>query len=121
MSGKLKRWGGARSGAGRPKKSTSARQLAKMERAARKWAKETGYDVDGFLLAVIGNDKEKIGAMDIPLRDRITCAKIWKEYTMARVSEQNVNVARDEGPAIMLPPMMPDPALAVVDGGKGKK
>jgi hypothetical protein len=118
MSGKLKRWGGARSGAGRPKKSTSARQLAKMERAARKWAKETGYDVDGFLLAVIGNDKEKIGATDIPLRDRITCAKIWKEYTMARISEQNVNVTKQEGQVIMLPPMKEDPALKIVKGGK---
>jgi hypothetical protein len=118
MSGKPKSWGGTRPGAGRPKKATSVRQLAKMERDARKWAKETGYDVDGFLLAVIGNDREKIGATDIPLRDRITCAKIWKEYTMARISEQNVNVTKQEGPAIMLPPMQEDPALKIVKGGK---
>jgi hypothetical protein len=70
------------------------------------------------LLGVSDNHKEKIGASDIPLRDRITCAKIWKEYTMALVWEQNVNISEFTGPAIMLPPMQEDPALKIVKGGK---
>ena len=116
MSGKTKisGWGGARSGAGRKTKPVSVRQLNAMLRKGRRWAKETGYDVDEFLLAVIGADKKKLSVKEIPLRDRITCAKIWKEYTMTKISEQNVNVSKSSGPVIGLPPMRPDPALEVV-------
>jgi hypothetical protein len=92
-----------------------------MLRKAKRWAKQTGYDIDDFLLAVVGGDNEKIGADPIALKDRIACAKLWKEYTMARVSEQNVTVSEYPGPVIGLPERRPDPALAVVKGGKHKE
>jgi hypothetical protein len=110
-------WGGAREGAGRPKKSTSVRQLNAMLKKERKWAKKTGFDVDDFLLAVIGADTELLGLKEIPLRDRLTAANLWKQYTMPTVSEQNISVTDYPGPYIGLPPMMPDPALEVVNGG----
>jgi hypothetical protein len=119
MSGKPKyEWGGARPGAGRKTKPVSVRQLNAMLRKGRKWAKKTGYDVDEFLLAVVGGNKEKIGATEIHLRDRITCAKIWKEYTMTKVSDQNINVTKQSGPVIGLPPIREDPALKIMAGGK---
>ena len=120
MSGKPKlEWGGARSGAGRKTKSVSVRQVNAMLRKGKKWAKVTGYDVDDFLLAVIGGDQNLLGIESIPLKDRITCAKIWKEYTMTKVSEQNINVEKTTGPVIGLPPTMEDPAkLIPIEGGK---
>ena len=139
MSGKQKStWGGARAGAGRPKQSISIRQLNAMLRKARKWAKQTGYDVDEFLLAVIGANKKLLGIDEVPLRERITCVKIWKDFTMSKVSEQNINVNQDTetGPAIYrvndrgekvlirgrgpicLPEQRPDSALEVINGGK---
>jgi hypothetical protein len=120
MPGKPKNsWGGARKGAGRKTKSISVRQLNAMLRKGRKWAKETGYDIDEFLLAVIAGDKNKIGASDIPLKERIACARIWKQFTMATVSEQNINVKHHPKPVVYLPAAKEDPALTVVNGGKG--
>ena len=116
MSGKPKSsWGGTRPGAGRPKQSISVRQVNAMLRKGRKWAKDTGYDIDDFLLAVIGADTELLGVDSVSMKDRIACAKLWKEYTMARVTEQNINEPKPLGPVICLPPIKgEDPALAVV-------
>lgn len=121
MAGKAKTstWGGVRVGAGRPRQSISVRQLNAMLRKGRKWAKETGYDVDDFLLAVIGADNEMLQINRVTLKERITCAKIWKDFTMSKVTEQNVNINQHKSPIIGLPPIEgEDPALKVVDGGK---
>ncbi|MFC1877500.1 hypothetical protein ACFL2E_09565, partial [Thermodesulfobacteriota bacterium] len=59
------------------------------------------------------------GADKVPLRDRIACAKLFKEFAMARVSESNVNVSdMTYGPRISLPPVRRDPALEIVKSGK---
>ena len=69
-------WGGARAGAGRPKKSLSVRQVDAMRRKASKWAKVTGYDIDEFLLAVIGADKQLLMVDNVPPRDRLAAVKL---------------------------------------------
>jgi hypothetical protein len=129
MAGKKKQnsqggtgWGGNRPGSGRkPAYMLTENQLKAMHRKARKWAKETGYDIDQFLLAVIGGDKETLGVDNVPLRDRIACAKLFKEFTMTKVSETNVNVSdMTYGPRIGLPPVRRDPALEIVKSEKTK-
>jgi hypothetical protein len=127
MSGKKKQnsrsgsgWGGKRPKSGRkPAYMLTDNQVMAMHRKARKWAKETGYDIDQFLLAVISGDKKKLGVDNVALRDRIACAKLFKEFTMTKVSEQNINITKDIGPAIGLPPVRrEDPALRVVKDGE---
>lgn len=88
-----------------------------MLRKARKWAKQTGYDVDDFLLAVIYGDKEKLGVDSISMKDRIACAKIWKTHTMINFNGKNADATEPPGSVIYLPPMMPDPALEIVKRG----
>jgi hypothetical protein len=116
MSGVKGRSGGYRPGAGRPKKvkATSTRIKNNYIKAARKLAKEFGMPVEEAMLRMV---------YDPDVQDSVK-ASIMKSYNdalIAREVDQHVNVASQEGPAIMLPPMLPDPALAVVDGGKGKK
>jgi hypothetical protein len=122
MSGKPKPgWGGSRPGAGRKTKPASIRQVNAMLQKGERWAENTGYDVDEFLLAVIGGDKKLLGVKEVPLKDRITCAKIWKDFTMSRVTEheQNININdSSRKPVIYLPALKEDPALKVVKGGK---
>ena len=95
--------GGARKGAGRPKQTLSARQVKAILRKMRKWSKQTGYDIDEFLLAVIGGDCERLNVDSVPLRDRIACAKLFKELTMTRLNEQTADADGHVGPAIYLP------------------
>ena len=85
---------------------------------AEKWAKEhKGKTVDDFLLMCIYGEQEP--SWKLTMRDRITCAKIWKEYTMAKVQEKNIKIDEHQGPVIGLPPMRTDPAKIVpIEGGK---
>jgi hypothetical protein len=85
---------------------------------AEKWAKEhDGATVDDFLLRCIYGEQEP--GWKMTMRDRITCAKIWKEYTMARTSEQTVTHKGEAGPEIGLPPTKADPAKIIpIKGGK---
>ena len=115
MSGAKGRSGGYRPGAGRPKKvkTTSIRIKNNYIKAARKLAKEYGMPVEEAMLRMI---------YDPDVQDSVK-ASIMKSYNdalIAREVDQHVNVNRQEGPAIMLPPMMPDPALSIVEGGKKK-
>ena len=47
-----------------------------MRRKASKWAKVTGYDIDEFLLAVIGADKQLLMVDNVPPRDRLAAVKL---------------------------------------------
>ena len=123
MTGKSKLgWGGYRPGAGRKPKPASIKQLNAMLEKGNNWAKKTGYDVDEVLLAVIGDDKKLLGVEDIPLKDRITCAKIWKDFTMSRVTENEHNLNEQPGRLVIgLPEQRPDPAKVVHISQKKKK
>jgi hypothetical protein len=115
--------GGKRSNqSGRPPKVTISRyQLDQMLAKAEKWAKEhKGKTVDDFLLMCIYGEQEP--GWKLTMRERIACAKIWKEYTMAKVQEKNINIDRPMGPTIYLPKSRPDPAkIITIEGGKKRR
>ena len=113
MSGKPRNtsWGGARQGAGRkPKYMLTDYQVKKMIMAARKRARETGKTPDDILIGFIYGDE------DATVKDRLSAIGIYKTYTMSKSSEQNINVTKQVGPKIGLPPMREDPALKIVKG-----
>lgn len=114
MAGKTGRSGGSRPGAGRPRKvkTVSARTKNNYIRAARKLAKEKGMTFEEYMLRV---------AWDADTQDSVKASimKAYNEALIAKETESNINVTKkDDGPAIMLPPMDEDPALKVVKGGK---
>jgi hypothetical protein len=59
--------------------------------------------------------------IEVPPKDRIAAIKVFKEYTIGkRIEKESHNHNyQHKGPAIGLPPMRQDPALKVVQGGKG--
>jgi hypothetical protein len=97
--------GGKRSNPGGrpPKVAISQYQLDQMLAKAEKWAKEhKGMTVDDFLLKWIYGEVED--DFKLTMRDRIACVKIWKDYTMAKVQEKNINVGKKHlGPIIYDP------------------
>jgi hypothetical protein len=114
-------WGGKRSNqTGRPPKvAISQYQLDQMLAKAKRWAKKNkGMTVDDFLLMCIYGEVDE--GWKLTMRERIACAKIWKEYTMARVQERNININDGViGPEIYLPKEREDPAKIIpIDGGK---
>ena len=135
-------WGGKRSNqTGRPPKvAISQYQLDQMLAKAEKWAKKhKGMTVDDYLLKWIYGEVED--DFKLTMRDRIACVKIWKDYTMAKVQEKNINVGKtypgpiiydpDEGnriisgepslgPDIFLPKEMEDPAKTIL-GNSGSE
>ena len=132
-------WGGQRGGSGRPPKvAISQYQLDQMLAKAEKWAKKhKGMTVDDYLLKWIYGEVED--NFKLTMRDRIACAKIWKDYTMAKVQEKNINVdnkplapcivdsetgeiisgSPDSG--IILPKPKPDPAKLIHQNPDPKK
>ena len=113
--------GGKRSNpGGRPPNVTiSQYQVDQMLKKAEKWAKERkGKTVDDILLMCIYGEQEP--GWKMTMRDRIACMKIWKEYTVAKVQEKNINIDdKWQGPHIGLPPSRTDPAKIIpIEGGK---
>ena len=92
---------------GRPKKTESEKSIAHMMRVKRKKDKETGKHIDDVLVNLIYDE------VATP-RDRLAAIRLFKEYTMSKTSEQNINVSKQVGPVIGLPPLKEDPALKVV-------
>ena len=98
-------WGGARPNSGPKKQTLSVAQVQKMLDKAKEKAEAEGKDVDDILLGFIYD--EKMG-----VRDRTTCIKLWKDCTMARISEGG-NADNALGPELYLPEERPDPAVVV--------
>jgi hypothetical protein len=108
MSGKPKgQWGGKRDyQPGRPKETLSQNQVKLMLETAEKYAKETGKTIDDILLMILY-------AKDTVTRDRLAAIKLFKDKTMANISEGGISdVAL--GPTLFLPETQPDPALKLV-------
>lgn len=133
MSGKSKKtsgWGGKRSGSGpKPKYMMSSNQIKKMLARMRKAKRETGVDEDEFLVNVISEGKspdvrDQNGEIITPgekadIKERLAATKIFKDYTMSKHTEKDINITDARGPKIGLPEMKPDPAkLIPIDGGK---
>lgn len=116
MTGKNENRGGRRPGAGRKKVTLSQSQINKMIKAAKKRAKETGRTLDDILLDfAYGLVDEK----EVDNKDRLAAIKLYKDFTISKHSEKDVNITDNRGPKIGLPARKPDPAKLVgIDGGK---
>jgi hypothetical protein len=98
-------WGGRREGAGAKKQTLSAFQVQQMLDKAKEYAEKYGKSVDDILLTFIYDEKAS-------LKDRAACIKLWKEYTIAKLSEGG-EADKNLGPGIYLPEERPDPAKVV--------
>jgi hypothetical protein len=98
-------WGGVRPGSGPKTKTLSASQVELMLDKAKKKAEETGKDVDDILLDFIYD-------ADGSKKDRIACIKLWKDFSMVRISEGG-DADKNLGPGIYLPGEKPDPTKVV--------
>ena len=85
-------------------------QIKRMVQTARKKERETGLSLDQILINIAHGEYEST------VKDRLAAINIYKGFVMTKSSEQNINVKRDVGPAIGLPPTRQDPALKVVKG-----
>ena len=117
MSGKPKRidnpkWGGKREGSGRkPRYMMPDYQINEMMKTARRVAKERNKTLDEVLIEIA------YGEYKATVANRLAAINIYKGFTLPKSSEQNINVKRDVGPSIGLPPVRgEDPALKVVKG-----
>lgn len=103
-------WGGARPGSGQKQKTLSVRQVEAMLEAAEERAKKEGRTLDQVLLDIIY-------AVDTPRKEVLAAIKLWKDKTMAQITEGG-EADRDLGPAFFLPEK--HPRLKAVDGGKSE-
>ncbi len=93
-------WGGARPNSGPKKQTLSAAQVQAMLDKAESKAKESGKDVDDILL-------EFIYDCDLSAKDRLASIKLWKEFSMAKISEGG-DADKELGPGIYLPGEKPE-------------
>lgn len=97
--------GGYRPGAGRkpnPENIISDYHIKKMIAAAKKVEKETGVSLDEVLVRIAYSAKSSA-------KDKLTAIKIFKEYTMTKSTETNINLTQQIGPQIGLPELKPLP------------
>lgn len=110
--------GGKREGAGRPSETLSVRQVKDMRAKMKARAKITGKDENDILIDWIQACEADGTVVDIGIRDRIACMKLWKEYTSPKITEGG-EADRVVGPAVFLPEQ--HPRLELIDGGRTKK
>ena len=121
MAGKTKKGdlkenrGGKRAGSGR--KSLLANMgctPGDMIKTAQVIAKDEGKTIDEVLLDIAYHGDTT--------QQQLAAIKIFKEYTIAKVSEKKIEVTEKQAPKIYLPVQKPDPAKVIPIGGKhGKK
>lgn len=99
--------GGARPGAGRPKKTNTQEQVDQMLAAGKRWAKKEGVTLDDLLLAcAYGKD----GFTEATIAQRTRAIGLFKQFTMASVHESHIEVTKQAGPGIYLPEELPEGA-----------
>ena len=109
-SGPKTSWGGTRPNSGRKTEPLSGRQVQAMLDKASDYEKKSGKSLDDILLMVIYG--EKFQGEKVPLKDRLSCIKLFKEYTMARITEGGDIDNQVEMP-VWLPEKKQDPAKLV--------
>ena len=75
-------------------------------------SKITGKDENDILIDWIQARDEDNVSIDIGIRDRIACVKLWKEYTSPKITEGG-EADKVVGPAVFLPKR--HPRLELVD------
>ena len=116
MSGKKKSgWGGARPGAGAPKKPKpdyDEKFKKQVLKAARELQKEHGISIEKAMLSLIYDEKAQASV-------KASVFKTYVEMFVTKHSAKDVTVDDKRGPVIGLPPMREDPAkIVAIDGGK---
>ncbi|UCE55762.1 MAG: hypothetical protein JSV31_10010 [Desulfobacterales bacterium] len=124
--------GGARPGAGRPKKKNPVNSkkisltlklpgdFLEGSEAFEKMAQKHGFSIDQFILAIVYADKDILpGVKSFPLSLRAQIAMQLKNFT--KVSHQKIEIDDKRQKPFNLPPLKEDPALKIVDGGKKQK
>ena len=117
--------GGKREGAGRKpgyspgREALSVRQVKEMRAKMKRRTKITGKDENDILIDWIQAVDEQGDPIKISVRDRITCVKLWKEYTSPKITEGG-EADKNIGPAFYLPEQKPTLAT-VTDIKKAKK
>ena len=88
-----------------------------MLKKAEQWAEERdGVTLDDILLKCAYGETD--AEWKLTMRDRIACIKIWKEFTMTRVQEKNINYTEKKDAVLGLPQRRNDPAKIIpIDGG----
>ena len=83
-----------------------------MIRAAKKRAKEEGKTLDEILLDIA---YAQVGGIEakVDVRERLAAIKLFKDFTMAKSTEQHLEVTDSRGPGIYLPEEKPDPAKVI--------
>lgn len=109
--------GGKRAGAGRKsgREPLSVRQVTEMRAKMAARAKITGKDENDILIDWIQAQAADGTLVDIGIRDRIACMKLWKEYTSPKITEGG-DADKIVGPAIFLPEE--HPRLELIHGDK---
>jgi hypothetical protein len=107
--------GGKRTGSGR--KSLLALMgctSADMIKTAEFIAKQESKTIDEVLLEIAYHAES--------VQHQLAAIKIFKEYTIAKVSEKKVEINKKQAPKVYLPEKKPDPAKVIPIGGRnGKK
>jgi len=109
MSGVKGRSGGYRPGSGRPRKKKTVSEKIKDNymKAARELAKEYGEPIEKAVLRLIYKE-------DVQDSVKIAALKAYNEALLVRESKKGIDInARNRGPLIGLPGMMPDPAKLI--------
>jgi len=85
-------------------------QIKAMLRTAKKKAKDEGKALDDILLDIAYDPKDP--------KVQLAAIKLFKEFTMSKHTEKDININDKTGPKIGLPEMRPDPAqLISIKGG----
>ena len=113
-------YGGKREGAGRKpgREALSVRQVKEMRAKMQARAKITGKDENDILIDWIQAIDDLGEAVEIGVKDRIACVKLWKEYTSPKITEGG-EADQVVGPAVFLPKL--HPRLELIDGGKSEE
>jgi hypothetical protein len=120
MKGTSNNWGGARLGSGRKNLSISQQQVKEMLKASKTWkVRAKGITMDDILMQIIYAPSYQ--GENIKISERLAAIKIFKEYTMAKVSEQNQNINIHQGPIIGLPPIRREHGTEEGQEGQGQE
>lgn len=102
--------GGARPGAGKPRKTLSQQRIDDLLKLGKRYKKEQGKTPEELLMDImygLGDFREA------SIVQRNKAIDTYLRHTMPTQSEQNVNVTKAQAPAIYLPEQKPDPAMVV--------
>ena len=107
-----KKGSGPKKGAKYDKGSQSENRKLSIQAAIDKLADETGMTLDEAMVRMCYDNKVQ-GSV------RASVYKSVLEATVAKETKQDTTI-RADGPQMYLPELQPDPALEVIQGGKGE-